>query len=233
MSTLSCVPPGLECVRQKGKKYIVLSRMGVYLATRGSKHCSFMRMGSINTDRNDCRNNESADLKGLPRKCDYCKKVQASSMINGDTNILGNKEICHFLRQSIKQHVQMFPKQLKDGLLWRSSGWPGFNISDEALKDLWSRADQVIREMLVHFSPQFAACEADHLQDEKKCFRARRAKLRSLSGTPAECAFKNRDVLASPHGACFTTRRWQQMFGALAANKRVCPLRLLSAHSKH
>lgn len=107
------------------------------------------------------------------------------------------------------------------------------NISDEALKDLWNRADQVIREMLVHFSPQFAACEADHLQDEKKCFRARRAKLRSLSGTPAECAFKNRDVLASPHGVCITTRRWQQMFGALVANKRVCPLRLLSAHSKH
>lgn len=125
MSTLSCVPPGLECVRQKGKKYIVLSRMGVYLATRGSKHCSFMHMGSINTDRNDCRNNESADLKCLPRKWDYSKKVQASSMINADTNIPGNKEICHFLRQSIKQHVQMFPKQHKDGLLWRSSGWPG------------------------------------------------------------------------------------------------------------
>lgn len=64
-------------------------------------------------------------LKCLPRKCDYSKKVQASSMINGDTNIPGNKEICHFLRQSIKQHVQMFPKQHKDGLLWRSSGWTG------------------------------------------------------------------------------------------------------------
>lgn len=31
-------------------------------------------------------------------------------MINGDTNMQGNKEICHFLKQSIKQHVQMFPK---------------------------------------------------------------------------------------------------------------------------
>lgn len=105
------------------------------------------------------------------------------------------------------------------------------NISDETFKDLWNRADQVMREMLVHFSPQSVVCEVDHLQEEKKCFWARQAKWRSLSDTPAECAFKNWDVLASR--MCITMRCWQQMFGALAANKRVCHLQLLSAHSKH
>lgn len=122
---------------------------------------------------------------------------KASSMINGDTNMEGNKEICHFLRQSIKQHVQMFLKQHKDSPPVVFLRLTRVNISDETFKDLWNRADQMTREMLVHFSPQSAVCEVDHLQEEKKCFRARRAKLRSLSDTPAECAFKNRDVLAS------------------------------------
>lgn len=72
------------------------------------------------------------------------------------------------------------------------------NISDEMFKDLWNGADQVIREMLLHFSPQSVLCEVDYLQEEKKCFQARRAKLLSLSDTPADGAFRNRDVLA-PH----------------------------------
>lgn len=54
----------------------------------------------------------------------------------------------------------------------------------------------MIREMLVHVPSQSAVSEVDHLQKEKKCFRAHRAKLWSLSDTPAECAFKNWDVLS-------------------------------------
>lgn len=60
MNKLSCAPPGSQHLCQKGKKYIVLFRMGVYHATGGSEHHSFMHMRS---DKNDCSNNEFTDLK--------------------------------------------------------------------------------------------------------------------------------------------------------------------------
>lgn len=83
----------------------------------------------------------------------------------------------------------------------------------------------MIHEMLVYFSTQSAVCEVDHLQKEEKCFWARQAEFRSLSDTPAECAFKKGDVLAwSVH---------HHEVPAADVNKRVCHLQLLSAHSKH